>query len=185
MSLGGKNNCRYTDLYGGSIPNRARLLLQVVEALVSVWGPGHVGVRIAPNGQWNGMSDSNPQALFKYVVRQLDSFDLAYLHIVEPRVKGNVVIEEGQPPVATKQLRSIYTGTIITAGGFEPDTAEEVIASGDADAVAFGRHFISNPDLPERIRSGLPLTKYNRETFYTFDSHGYTDYPAFAMSEAS
>ena len=166
-----------TDSYGGSIQNRARFLLEVVEALASVWGGNRVAVRIGPGGQWNSMSDSNPTALFDYVAEQLNRFGLAYLHVIEPRVKGNVLIAEGQAPIATAQLRMIFKGNIISAGGFEPDTAKSIIEKGDADLVAFGRHFISNPDLPKRIKLGLPLTDYDRKTFYTFDFHGYTDYP--------
>lgn len=165
------------DAYGGSIENRSRFLLEVVDAMVSVWGGDRVAVRIAPSGTWNGMSDSNPKALFSYVAEQLNRFGLAYLHIIEPRVKGNVVIAEGQAPVAAQLLRTIFKGKIIAAGGFEPDTAEEVIEKGDADAVAFGRHFVSNPDLPKRIELGVPLNQYDRNTFYTFDAHGYIDYP--------
>jgi N-ethylmaleimide reductase len=166
-----------TDAYGGSIENRSRFLLEVVDALVAVWGGERVGVRIAPNGSWNGMSDSNPQALFAYVAEQLNRFGLAYLHIVEPRVKGNVVIAEGQAPVAAQQLRKIFKSKIIAAGGFEPDTAEAIVENGDADAVAFGRHFVSNPDLPKRIEQGLRLNAHDRDTFYTFDARGYIDYP--------
>ena len=168
-----------TDEYGGSIENRSRFLLEVVDALVSEWGRDRVAVRIAPSGSWNGMSDSNPQALFAYVAEQLNRFGLAYLHIIEPRVKGNVVIAEGQAPVAAEKLRKIFKGRIIAAGGFEPDTAEAVIAKGDADAVAFGRHFVANPDLPKRIKLGAPLNPYDRNTFYTFDARGYIDYPLY------
>jgi N-ethylmaleimide reductase len=166
-----------TDDYGGSIENRSRLLLEVVAALVSVWGADRVAVRIGPGGTWNGMSDSNPQLLFTYVAQRLNQVGLAYLHIIEPRVKGNVVIDEGQGPVAAQHLRRIFKGRIIAAGGFEPDTAEAIVEKGDADAVAFGRHFVSNPDLPRRIKERLPLTDYDRDTFYTFDAHGYNDYP--------
>jgi N-ethylmaleimide reductase len=174
-----------TDAYGGSIENRARFLLEVVEALVSVWGGDRVAVRIGPSGTWNGMSDSNPQALFAYVAAQLNRFGLAYLHIVEPRVKGNVVIAEGQAPIAAEQLRKIFKGKIIGAGGFEPDSAEAIVERGDADAIAFGRHFVSNPDLPKRIKLELPLTKYDRDTFYTFDARGYTDYPFYDNTSRS
>jgi N-ethylmaleimide reductase len=167
-----------TDIYGGSIENRGRLLLEVVEALASVWGGDRVAVRIGPSGRWNGMSDSDPQALFAYVAEALNRFGLAYLHIVEPRVRGNVVFAEGQAPVAAQHLRQIFKGTIVAAGGFEPDSAADIVAKGDADLVAFGRHFISNPDLPRRIAEGLPLSPYDRDTFYTFDAKGYTDYPA-------
>jgi N-ethylmaleimide reductase len=166
-----------TDMYGGSIANRSRFLLQVVEAMVSVWGGNNVAVRIAPSGTWNGVSDSNSIALFDYVAKQLNHFGLAYLHIIEPRIKGNVLIAEGQGHIATARLRKIFTGKIIAAGGFEPATAEAAVAGGDADLVAFGRHFVANPDLPKRIRLGLSLNPYDRDTFYTFDARGYTDYP--------
>jgi N-ethylmaleimide reductase len=145
--------------------------------LVSVWGGERVAVRIGPSGKWNGMSDSNPDALFSYLADQLNRFGLAYLHVIEPRVRGNVVVEEGQAPIAAQRLRKIFKGKIVAAGGFEPDTARAVVESGDADLVAFGRHFVANPDLPERIRLGLPLNEYDRSTFYTFDARGYVDYP--------
>src|ERR1700689_462945 len=141
-----------TDMYGGSIENRSRFLLQVVEALVSVWSGNRVAVRIAPSGTWNGMSDSDPDALFDSVVKELNQFGLAYLHIIEPRVRGNVVVAEGQYAIASARLRKIFKGKITAAGGFEPGTAEEVVEKGDADLVAFGRHFVANPDLPKRIR---------------------------------
>jgi N-ethylmaleimide reductase len=169
------------DAYGGSIENRARFLLEVVEAIASVWGGNRVAVRIGPGGTWNSMSDSNPTALFSYVADQLNRFGLAYLHIIEPRVKGNIVIAEGQAPVATEQLRTVFKGKIMAAGGFEPDSAEAVVQKGDADLVAFGRHFLANPDLPKRIKLGLPLNAYDRSTFYTFDAHGYTDYPFYVQ----
>jgi N-ethylmaleimide reductase len=167
-----------TDSYGGSIENRARLLIEIVEAVASVFGGDRVGVRVGPNGQWNAMSDSDPQALFGYVAAQLNRYGLAYLHIIEPRVKGNVVIAEGQAPVAAEHLRAIFTGPIVAAGGFEPESAEAIVAAGSADLVAFGRHFVANPDLPKRIERGLPLAAHDRDSFYTFDARGYTDYPA-------
>jgi N-ethylmaleimide reductase len=168
-----------TDEYGGSIENRSRFLLQVVGVLASVWGGDRVAVRIGPGGTWNGMYDSNPEALFTYVVEQLNQFGLAYLHIIEPRVKGNVVIHEGQGAIAAEQLRRVFKGKILSAGGFEPETAEAAVEQGIADAVAFGRHFVSNPDLPRRIQQGLPLNAYDRDTFYTFESRGYIDYPLY------
>ncbi len=172
------------DAYGGSVPNRCRFLLQVVEAMASVWGGDRVAVRIGPSGTWNHMSDSNPRALFDYLAGALNRFGLAYLHIVEPRVKGNVVLQEGQAPVAAQELRTIFTGKIIAAGGFEADTAERIVEEGDADLVAFGRHFLSNPDLPMRIEQGFPLNDYDRSTFYTFTSKGYTDYPYYQGQQA-
>ncbi len=169
-----------TDRYGGGIENRARFLLEIVAAVIPVFGSDRVGVRIGPDGKWNSMSDSDPYALFGHVAAQLNGFDIAYLHIVEPRVKGNVVVGEDKGPVATERLRKIFRNKIIAAGGFEPDAAERVIARGDADLVAFGRYFVSNPDLVLRIENGLPLSPYDRDTFYTFDARGYSDYPAFA-----
>jgi N-ethylmaleimide reductase len=166
-----------TDEYGGSIENRARLLFEVLAAMASVWGKDRIAVRIGPNGTWNDMLDSNPDALFAHVAEQLNQVGPAYLHIIEPRVKGNVVVHEGQGAIASERLRKIFHGKILAAGGFEPETAEATVEKGDADAITFGRHFISNPDLPLRIREGLPLSPYDRNTFYTFDARGYTDYP--------
>src|SRR5258708_25567333 len=139
-------------MYGGSIENRSRFLLQVVEAMVSVWGGNRVAVRIAPSGTWNGVSDSNPIALFNYVAEQLNHFGLAYLHIIEPRIKGNVLIAEGQGHIATARLRKTFTGKIIAAGGFEPGTADAAVGEEPADLVAFGRHFRADLDLPTRVR---------------------------------
>ena len=105
-----------------------------------------------------------------------------YLLVIEPWVKGNMVVAEGQAPVAAAQLRKIFKGPLVAAGGFEPDKAEAVVRAGDADAVAFGRHFIANPDLPVRIRRGYPLARHDRDTFYSFDARGYTDYPAYSAT---
>jgi N-ethylmaleimide reductase len=171
-----------TDQYGGSVENRSRFLFEVVAAMASVWGGNRVAVRIGPSGSWNAMSDSNPTALFDHVAVGLNRFGLAYLHIIEPRVKGNVVTEAGQGPVASQHLRKIFNGKILAAGGFEPNTAEDIVEKGDADAVTFGRHFVSNPDLPRRIRDDLPLAPHDHNTFYTFDARGYTDYPVFSES---
>jgi N-ethylmaleimide reductase len=170
---------RRTDEYGGSVYNRTRFLVEVVEALLSACGPERVAVRIGPSGTWNGMSDSDPNALFSYLAERLNRFGLAWLHLIEPRVGGSELIHKGQGAVAATQLRGIYHGKLIAAGGFEPDTAGTIVAAGTLDAVAFGRYFISNPDLPRRIREGLPLADYDRSTFYTFDARGYTDYAAF------
>jgi N-ethylmaleimide reductase len=146
-----------TDAYGGPVENRARILLEATAAIVSVWGGDRVGVRLAPSGQWAQMGDSNPEATFGYVADQLNQFGLAYLHIIEPRIVGSEVSEAGLEAVASAQLRKIFHGKIIAAGGFEPDDAEAIVERGDADLVAFGRHFIANPDLPKRIKHGLPL----------------------------
>jgi N-ethylmaleimide reductase len=168
-----------TDGYGGSIENRARLLTEVLEATISVWGADRVAVRIAPSNTFHAMGDSNPHALFNHVAARLNEYGLAYLHVIEPRVRGFELIADGQGPVAAQELRKLFDGPIIATGGFEPDTAEEAIARGDADLIGFARWFISNPDLPQRIALGVPLNDYDRNTFYTFDADGYTDYPVY------
>jgi N-ethylmaleimide reductase len=179
------NSNKRTDRYGGSIENRMRLLVEIVEALIDVWGADRIGVRIAPSGTYNGMADSDPRALFRYVATRLDTFGLAYLHIIEPRINGADLVVQGQGPVAAQELSKLFRGPVIAAGGFEPDTAEAAVANGDASLIAFGRHFIANPDLPKRIELGLPFTPYDRSTFYAFDAHGYTDYPTYAAAEAN
>jgi N-ethylmaleimide reductase len=166
-----------TDAYGGPVENRARLLLEATQKVISVWGPDRVGVRLGPSSQFNGMHDSNPDALFGYVGRELHKLGIAYVHVIEPRVKGNTLIKEGAQPVAAGQMKKDFQGNILAAGGFEPDTAEDILEKGEADLVVFGRHFIANPDLPKRIKLGLPLNPYDRATFYGGDAHGYTDYP--------
>ncbi len=173
-----KSNKR-TDQYGGSIENRTLLLIEIVETLARVWGADRIGVRLAPSGTFNRMGDSNPRALFRYVAQRLDGFGLAYLHLIEPRVKGGETIAEAQGPVAAQELSKIFRGPVIAAGGFNPHTAEASVVNGDASLIAFGRHFIANPDLPKRIELGLPLNPYDRRTFYGYDARGYTDYPAY------
>lgn len=166
-----------TDLYGGSIENRTRFLLEVTEAVTAIWGGDRVGVRLGPSGTFGSMSDSNPDALFSYAVTQLNRFGLAYLHLIEPRIVGSTLRADGLPPVAAHQLRRIFNGPIIAAGGFERDSAEAIVDGGDADLVAFGRHFAANPDLVERLRRNLPLAPHDRDTFYGGNERGYTDYP--------
>ena len=165
-----------TDAYGGPIENRARILFEVLDAISDVWGANRVGVRLSPSTQFNSLTDSNPSATFGYVAERLNNYGLAYLHVVEPRVKGIETIAEGLAPVAALQLRKSFKGNILAAGGFAYDSAELIVERGEADMVAFGRLFISNPDLPKRLQLGLPLTPYNRKTFYNHDATGYTDY---------
>lgn len=167
-----------TDEYGGPPENRARLLLEVTQAVIQAWDNRYVAVRISPATSFNGMSDGNPLAIFSYVARSLNACDLAYLHIIEPRFVGNAERAAGEAPVAAAQMRRFFKGRILVAGGFDADSAEDIIAKGDADLVAFGRHFIANPDLPRRIRMNALLNHCDRATFYGGDSHGCTDYPA-------
>ncbi len=167
-----------TDGYGGPVENRVRFLREATEALITVWGADRVGVRVSPSGEWGGISDSDPEATFGHVAKTLDAYGIAYLHIIEPRIKGDSTLHEGHSPVASKYLRPFFSRAIIAAGGFNREGAEEIVDSGVADLVAFGRHFTSNPDLPYRLRHNLNLTPYNRDAFWGGDEHGYTDFAA-------
>lgn len=167
-----------TDAYGGSIENRARFLLELVQALVDVWGANRVGVRLSPSGRWSAISDSDPEATFTYAARKLDAFGLAYLHVIEPRVMGVETLDPDQAPVASHLLRQVFSGPIIAAGGFSGASAEAILATGDASLVAFGRFFASNPDLPFRLQHHLPLNAYDRSAFWGGTEVGYSDYPA-------
>ena len=178
------NTNKRTDQYGGSIENRTRFLAEVVQTLAGVWGADRVGVRLAPSGTFNGMGDSDPRALFRHVAERLNDFGLAYLHLIEPRVKGGETIAEAQAPVAAQELSKIFRGPVIAVGGFNPETAKASVANGDASLIAFGRHFIANPDLPKRIELGLPLNPYDRSTFYGYTGRGYTDYPFYEATAA-
>ena len=172
------NSNRRTDAYGGPVENRARFLLEVVEAVTSVWGSDRVGVRVGPSNKFGGMGDSAPGVTFPYVARALARFGLAYLHVIEPRVTGNVS-DDARQPVAAGRLRPLFAGPVIAAGGFDGAGAKAILADGNADLVAFGRHFLANPDLPERLRHHLPLNPYDRTTFYYGGTKGYADYPAY------
>jgi len=174
-----------TDAYGGPIENRVRFLREAVEALISVWGADRVGVRISPSGEWGGISDSDPEATFGYVAKVLDGYRIAYLHVIEPRIKGDSTLHEGHPPAAVRHLRPFFKGPIIAAGGFDRDGAQAIVDSGDADLVAFGRHYTSNPDLPYRLKHNLPLTPYVRSAFWGGDEKDYTDFPALEPAVAA
>ena len=127
---------------------------------------------------WGSISDSDPQATFGYFAERLNAYGLAYLHVIEPRVNGTETVSEGQPPVASTFLRKIFKGPILAAGGFDREGAKEILHRSNADLIAFGRWFSSNPDLPERLRRELPLTQYNRDAFWSGDERGYIDHPA-------
>jgi len=172
------NSNQRTDEYGGSIENRARLLMEVTAAVIEVWGSDRVGVRLSPGSTFQDMEDSNPEALFNFVVTQLDRFKLAYLHIVEPRIKGSHDdLTEKKVLLGVHHFRPLYSGTLITAGGYTCETGEAVIFQGDADLVSYGRLFIANPDLPKRFALNAPLNPYHRPTFTGGDERGYIDYP--------
>ena len=174
-----------TDRYGGPIANRARLLMEITQAAIDVWGASRVGVRLSPYGIANGSGEADPMPLYSHVIQALDPLGLAYLHFIEPRSSGagRAEVNHQNVPSAMVLFRPIWHGVLISAGGFTGDSAEAAIAAGHADAIAFGRIFISNPDLPRRLQHGFPLTPYNRATFYGGEEVGYTDYPEYRELE--
>jgi N-ethylmaleimide reductase len=168
-----------TDQYGGSIENRARFLIEVTKAVIEVWGADRVGVRLSPYGIANGSGEPDPMPLYTHAIEQLNPLGLAYLHFIEPRSSGTgrAEVNHQNVPSAMVLFRPIWKGVLITAGGFTGEAADAAIHDGLADMIAFGRIFISNPDLPRRLQHGFPLTPYNRATFYGGEAAGYTDYP--------
>ncbi|MDJ0707358.1 MAG: alkene reductase [Leptolyngbyaceae cyanobacterium MO_188.B28] len=166
-----------TDAYGGSIENRARLLLEVTDAVVDVWGADRVGIRLSPSNTFNSMSDSNPKATFGYVIEALNRYDLAYLHLLEPTEAD---IRHGGTAVPIASFRPLYKGTLMVNSGYNRETGNAAIANGDAELVSFGQLFIANPDLPRRFRLNAQLNTPDPATFYGGDAKGYVDYPALA-----
>lgn len=162
---------RRTGRYGGSMANRGRLLLEVLEAVCQVWGADRVGVRLSPLSSFNSMGESDPVALTAWLAQRLNPMGLAYLHLIRGDVLGNL-----QGDVLTPMRRE-YEGVLIVNLHYTPDEAEAAVASGQSDAVAFGTAYIANPDLPERIRAGGPFNVPNPSTFYKPGPVGYTDYP--------
>ena len=166
-----------TDEYGGSAQNRARLTLEVTDAVTQVWGADRVGIRFSPGGVFNDMHDANPLATFSHVLHELNRFKLAYAHLI---VSTEDDLKHGAVPVPLAALRKEFQGPLIVANGFNYATATQALADGLADAVAFGRLFIANPDLPERFRWLAPLNVLAEATLYGGAEKGYTDYPAMA-----
>ena len=177
------NTNRRTDEYGGSIENRARLLLNVVEAVSDIWDADRVGVRLSPMGILNDISDQDPEKTFSCVAKRLNGYGLAYLHIVNPDIAAMEQRRE-QEPRALRMLdliRKKYKGSLIVAGGFDHDGAESWLKDGRADLIAFGRKFLANPDLPERFREGTPLNADDPATYYGGGAVGYVDYLSLAQ----
>lgn len=166
-----------TDHYGGSIENRARFLLEVVDETIAAIGADKTAVRISPTNAVFGIADSDPKALFTHVARELSTRDLAYLHVLEPANDSGSFMATEVPAVAA-DVRAAYDGFLILNGGLDAASGAAAIDAGKADAIAFGSLYISNPDLVERIAGGLDLTPPNPDTFYTPGPEGYTDYPA-------
>ncbi len=163
-----------TGPYGGTIANRARLMLEVVDAVVGVWGAARVGLRLSPLNSYNDMKDSDPVALTSHVATQLDQRGLAYLHMMRGDFfsvqKGDVITP----------ARAAFKGALVGNMGYSPAEATEAITAGTLAAVAFGSSYIANPDLVARVHAGAPLAKPDPRTFYTNDARGYSDYPALA-----
>ena len=175
-----------SDAYGGAIENRARLLMEVMQAITQEIGADRVGLRLSPVTPSNDASDPAPQPLFEYVVRQLAPLGLAYLHVIEGATGGARDHHQGDAPFDYAALRAAYrdaggNGAWMVNNGLDAASAEQSLRGG-ADLVAFGRLFIANPDLPRRLRKGAPLNTPDRSTFYGGNEKGYTDYPALAAT---
>jgi N-ethylmaleimide reductase len=159
-----------TDVYGGTIENRARFLLEATDAVIGVFGPERVSVRLSPRNPFNGMKDSEPEKTYLYVVEQLEKRKLGILHFMEPSQLPNGLIP------LTPKVRKIFSGLLVLNMGYNRETAEALVASGGADAVSFGTLFIGNPDLPERFAANSPLATADHSTYYGGGEKGYTDY---------
>jgi N-ethylmaleimide reductase len=164
-----------TDAYGGSIENRCRFVLELTEAVCAAWSSDRVGIRLSPSGIFNDMSHSDPVETFDFLVTRLNEFSLVYLHLMEPMIPT-----DGLPqylPSVTPYYRKLYSGTVITNAHYDRKSGNSVIEEGVADLVAYGKLFLSNPDLPKRFEQNAPLNAWNEATFYGGDEKGYTDYP--------
>ena len=167
-----------SDEYGGSARNRARFPLDVTDAVIEVWGASRVGYRVSPNGASYSMSDSDPVATFSYMAEALSERGIAYLHVLEP-IAGRGALP-AQVTKVTPILRRQFRGSLIVNGGYDAQSAEAVLKSGDADFVSFGVPYLANPDLVERFRRRAPLNEPDFSTFFQGEEKGYIDYPALA-----
>lgn len=165
-----------TDEYGGSVENRSRFMLEVVEAVASVWGGDRVGIKLSPSNTFYGMQDSDPKATFSYAIDALNRFGLAYLHLMEPN-ETDLSTRDVLNPVLP-HFRPLFKGTLITNGGYEQTTGNQILAEGGADLVSFGQLFLANPDLTKRFELNTALNTPDPKTFYGPTEKGYTDYPA-------
>jgi N-ethylmaleimide reductase len=162
-----------TDAYGGSIENRARLMLEVSKAIADEIGADRTGIRISPVTPANDTSDSNPQPLFDYIVDQLNALKLVYIHVIEGATGG----PRDVAPFDYGSLRKRFKGAYMANNGYDFELATKVLAAGAADLIAFGKPYIANPDLVERLKKGAPLNNPDKATFYGGGAEGYTDYP--------
>ena len=163
-----------TGRYGGSLENRARLLLEVTQAACNVFGKDRVGVRISPLNSFNSMKDSDPVALATFMAERLSELQVGYLHLMRADFFG---VQKGD---VVTPVRKAFRGVLVGNMGYTPDEAQAAVQGGTVDAIAFGTPFLANPDLPRRIREKAPLNEANAKSFYTPGAKGYTDYPALA-----
>lgn len=179
--LQSKTNHR-SDRYGGSIENRFQFLKEITEAVLTVWTSDRVGVRLSPNGVFNDMGSPDYRESFLYYAQQLDTYHLAYLHVLDGLAFG---FHELGEPFTLKELHEVFSGALIGNCGYTQETAEQAIASGDADLIAFGRDYISNPDLVTRFAQNLPLNPpAEMAVWYSFGPEGYIDFPTYSEKEA-
>ncbi len=163
------------DVYGGPIENRIRLLREVASAVVEIVGANRAGVRLSPNGDTQGVNDSHPEALFPAAAAALSELGIAFLELREPGPEGTFGRAE-RPPIAPL-VRQVFSGVLVLNSDYTPQRAAQAVSDGQADAIAFGRPFIANPDLPHRIAQGIALTPDVMATWYSQGEAGYTDYP--------
>ena len=180
-----KNANQRSDEYGGSIPNRVRFFFDVLEAVSEVWPENQIGCRFNPSlhKSFGIIATEDSITTFDYIMDKLNAYDLAYVHLSEPFTDVSEI-----PYLVTdiaRHYRKIYQGTLMINNGFDRESGNKVIAEGDADLVAYGKLFISNPDLPERFKNNWPLADYDKDTFYTTGTEGYIDYPAFEAEKVS
>ncbi|MBS4061287.1 MAG: alkene reductase [Bacteroidetes bacterium] len=175
--LNDNSNIR-TDKYGGNAANKCRFAIEVTQAITEAIGSSKVGIRLSPSGTNFGIRNENPVETFEYLVNELNKFDLAYIHLIEPRTESLIRLPQYLKKV-TPHFRSLIKTTLITSAGYDFASADKVMLDGHADLVAFGKMYISNPDLAERYALDAPLTPYDENTFYGGGSAGYTDYPFF------
>jgi N-ethylmaleimide reductase len=167
-----------TDAYGGGIENRARLMLEVSRVVAAEAGPERTGIRISPVTPANDVSDSNPQPLFDHIVDRLNALKLTYVHVIEGATGGPRDIA----PFDYASLRKRFKGAYIANNGYDFELANKVLEADEADLIAFGKPFLANPDLVERLKRGAPLNAPDKATFYGGGARGYTDYPALGDS---
>jgi len=173
--LNSKVNVR-TDAYGGSVENRARLIIEIAKACADAIGPDRVGIRFSPNGRYNDMPESdNYVELYLYLAKELNKIGIGYIHIFDQTAFGSPAYSDD----LLKQIREVYKGAIIICGGYDAERANAILESGQADLVAFGRPFIANPDLVSRLENNYPLAEADQSVWFGGDGKGYTDFPAY------